>query len=94
MTPSWRKPAGALVNRRARKRVADRGRAANRRGMVQADASPLDRIDAALARIETAIARREREAQAIRTRHAALKARMSEAVAALDDVLARGEVSG
>lgn len=62
--------------------------------MADADASPLSRIDAALARIEAANARRDREAEAIRTRHAALKARMSEAVAALDDVLARGEVAG
>ena len=59
--------------------------------MAEADpASLLARIDAALSRIEAATARRDQEAQAIRTRHAALKARMGEAVAALDDVLARG----
>ena len=62
--------------------------------MSDPDVSPLARIDAALDRIEAANARRDREAQAIRTRHAALKARMSEAVAALDDVLARGELAG
>ena len=62
--------------------------------MADVDPSPLSRIDAALTRIEAAIARRDREAQMIRARHAALKARMSEAVAALDDVLARGEVAG
>ena len=59
-------------------------------GMADDAPALLSRIDAALTRIESATARRDKEAQAIRTRHAALKARMSEAVAALDDVLARG----
>lgn len=48
------------------------------------------RIDAALARIETAIDVRARAADALVRRHAALKARMTEAVTALDDVIARG----
>ena len=49
-----------------------------------------DRIDAALARIEAQIAARARAGDALAARHAALKARMAEAVAALDDVIARG----
>lgn len=52
--------------------------------------APTDRIDAALARIERAIASRAHGAEALARRHAALKARMAEAVAALDDVIARG----
>ena len=54
-----------------------------------AEPSPSDRIDAALARIERAIAARASGADALAKRHAALKARMAEAVAALDDVIAR-----
>lgn len=49
-----------------------------------------DRIDAAVARIETAIAARAAAGDALARRHDALKARMAEAVAALDDVIARG----
>ena len=52
--------------------------------------SPADRIDAALARIEKAIAARTAGAEALARRHAALKARMAEAVSALDDVISRG----
>ncbi len=52
--------------------------------------SPADRIDTALARIEAAIAARTAGAEAMSRRHAALKARMAEAVSALDDVIARG----
>lgn len=48
------------------------------------------RIDAALARIEAAIDARARAADALARRHDALKARMAEAVSALDDVIARG----
>lgn len=48
------------------------------------------RIDAALSRIEGAIDARARSADALAKRHAALKARMAEAVSALDDVIARG----
>ena len=49
-----------------------------------------ERIDAAFARIEAAIATRAKEARTLAHRHDALKARMAEAVAALDDVIARG----
>ena len=52
--------------------------------------SALDRIDAAIRRIEAANAARATSGAAIARRHAALKARMAEAVAALDDVIARG----
>ncbi|WP_267381024.1 hypothetical protein [Sphingomonas sp. GC_Shp_6] len=48
------------------------------------------RVDAAIARIEGAIAARAASADALARRHDALKARMAEAVAALDDVIARG----
>ncbi len=50
----------------------------------------VDRIDAAIARIETAIATRAAAGDALARRHAALKARMAEAVSALDEVIARG----
>ena len=52
--------------------------------------SAADRIDAAVARIEAAIAARATAGDALARRHEALKARMAEAVAALDDVIARG----
>lgn len=52
--------------------------------------SAVDRIDAAIARIENAIAARAAAGDALARRHAALKARMAEAVSALDDVIARG----
>ena len=48
------------------------------------------RIDAAIARIEAAIETRANAADTLQKRHGALKARMVEAVAALDDMLARG----
>ena len=48
------------------------------------------RIEAAVARIEAAIASRAQIADALQRRHAALKARMAEAVTALDEVIARG----
>ena len=57
------------------------------------DAPAADRIDAALARIEAAIAARAADGDALARRHAALKARMAEAVAALDDVVARGSAA-
>jgi hypothetical protein len=58
-----------------------------------ADGTPppaLDRIDRALARIDAALAARARASEEMVRRHAALRARMEEAVAALDDVMARG----
>lgn len=55
-----------------------------------APVSAADRIERAIARIEAASARRMREAEALGRRHAALRESMTEAVAALDDVIARG----
>lgn len=52
--------------------------------------APGKRIDAALNRIEHALAARVEAGEALSRRHAALKARMAEAVSALDDVIARG----
>ena len=51
---------------------------------------PASRIEAAMGRIEAALAARTQAGEALTRRHAALKARMAEAVAALDDVIARG----
>ena len=52
-----------------------------------------DRIDDAIARIEAAIDARAHDAEQLTRRHAALKARMAEAVTALDEVIAREGVS-
>jgi hypothetical protein len=57
------------------------------------EASAGDRIDAALARIETAVLRRDAAANALAERHALLRERMAQAVAALDAVIA-GEERG
>jgi hypothetical protein len=51
---------------------------------TMADASPTDRIDAALSRIERAVAKRERSTQDLKQRHEALRARVGDAIAALD----------
>lgn len=48
------------------------------------------RIEHAMARIEAAARAHVEAAETMKRRHGALKARMTEAVAALDDVLARG----
>ncbi|GGA49963.1 hypothetical protein [Sphingomonas psychrolutea] len=49
----------------------------------------LDRIDRALARIEVAAALRDTSRARLIARHAALRSRMAEAIAALDAVLER-----
>ena len=54
-----------------------------------AEASPTDRIDAALARIERALAARDKSVQNLRDRHESLRARVGEAIAALDALGAR-----
>lgn len=59
-----------------------------------ADETPppaLDRIDRAIARIEAAVAARDRATEAAVRRHAILRARIEQAVATLDDVIARGD---
>ncbi len=48
------------------------------------DQSPASRIDAAIKRIEAAVARRDRAAQALAKRHQTLRARVEEAITALD----------
>jgi hypothetical protein len=48
-----------------------------------------DRIEAAINRIEAAVAARAADARDLSIRHEALRARMAEAVSALDDVIAR-----
>jgi hypothetical protein len=50
----------------------------------------LDRIDRALARIDAALAARSRAGEDMVRRHAALRARMEDAVAALDDLITKG----
>ena len=58
-----------------------------------ADVTPptaLDRIDRALARIDAALAARTRASEDMIRRHAALRARMEEAVAALDELITNG----
>ena len=57
---------------------------------ISSPPTALDRIEAAIGRIEAANAARLGSSATIARRHAALKARMAEAVAALDDVIARG----
>jgi hypothetical protein len=57
-----------------------------------ADETPpdaIDRIDRAIARIEQAVAHRDRASAALTRRHDALRARMTEAVDALDDLITR-----
>ena len=49
-----------------------------------ADASPTDRIDAALARIEQAVAARDQSSTDLKERHDALRAKVGDAIAALD----------
>lgn len=59
-----------------------------------ADDEPLlavDRIDNALKRIEAALANRAPDATSLANRHTALRARMAEAVAALNNVIAAGD---
>lgn len=55
------------------------------------DHPALARLDAAISRLEQAIESHRAQADSVRTRHATLKERMSEAVAALDQLIARGE---
>jgi hypothetical protein len=54
-----------------------------------ADASPTDRIDAALARIERAVSARDKGLQDLKTRHESLRTRVGEAISALDALGAR-----
>ena len=49
-----------------------------------ADASPTGRIDTALSRIERAVKSRDHSASDLKQRHDALRAKVGEAIAALD----------
>jgi len=57
--------------------------------MAEGDRSELDRIEWALTRIERAVQQNKLASDALARRHAALKARMAEALTALDEVIAR-----
>ena len=56
---------------------------------VGMDNPAIARLEAAIARVERAVEQRNRAAVAMNRRHATLKDRMAEAVAALDQVIAR-----
>ena len=73
--------------------LAARVRNAIAAAMAEPDTPPavMARIDAALQRIEAAAARKAEAAEAIARRHGALRTRMAEAVAALDDLIAKGD---
>ena len=51
----------------------------------------LDRIEAAIRRIEAASARRDDSIATLSRRHATLRARIGEAIVALDQVVAQGQ---
>lgn len=55
------------------------------------DNPSLARIEAAITRLEQALDGKRRAAEALAQRHATLRARMTEAMAALDQVIARTE---
>jgi hypothetical protein len=57
--------------------------------MVDATPSALERIERALARIETAAARRAFDAERLERRHAAMRGRVEAAIAALDTLIAQ-----
>ncbi len=57
--------------------------------MADAAPSALDRIERALTRIEAAAARRAFDAERLEHRHAALRGRVEEAIAALDALIER-----
>jgi hypothetical protein len=57
--------------------------------MTDRHGTEIDRVERALARIEHAVAANRQANQALARRHATLKARMAEALTALDEVIAR-----
>lgn len=57
--------------------------------MTDSDRTEIDRVERALARIERAVTANRQANQALAKRHATLKARMAEALTALDEVIAR-----
>jgi hypothetical protein len=64
-------------------------------GMDDTDRHPaIDRIERAVERIEQASMARVRAGDSLARRHAALRARMAEAVKALDELIAREDRKG
>ncbi|MGH6615341.1 hypothetical protein [Sphingomonas sp.] len=61
--------------------------------MADALSSATDRIEVAIARIEAAMAARHRAAGVLAIRHEALRSRMIEAIAALDDIIAQEDIA-
>jgi hypothetical protein len=57
--------------------------------MTEASPPALDRIERALARIEAAARRRAFDADALERRHAALREKVEDAIAALDSLIER-----
>ncbi|MGN6270256.1 MAG: hypothetical protein ACTHM0_10240 [Sphingomonas sp.] len=57
--------------------------------MTDSDRTEIDRVERALARIERAVTANRHASEALARRHATLKARMAEALTALDEVIAR-----
>lgn len=55
------------------------------------DSSPLQRIEAAIARIDAAVAAQRKESDSLARRHAKLRDAMGKAVGALDEIIAREE---
>jgi len=53
------------------------------------DISPLQRIEAAVARIEAAAAAQRQESDSLARRHATLREAMASAVGTLDEIIAR-----
>ncbi|WEK43344.1 MAG: hypothetical protein P0Y64_00280 [Candidatus Sphingomonas colombiensis] len=53
------------------------------------DTSPLQRIEAAVARIEAAVVAQRQESDSLARRHAKLREAMATAVDALDDIISR-----
>ena len=76
--------AGAHVNRAG---VAGRVKPPYPPAMADAAPSALDRIERALTRIEAAAARRAFDAERLEHRHAALRGKVEEAIAALDALI-------
>ena len=83
--------AGAVVNRPGSNQTCPPVKPCYPGAMADGTPPPaLDRIDRALARIDAALAARTRASKDMIRRHAALRARMEEAVAALDDLIGKG----
>ena len=78
----------ARVNRARANRCCRRDKACYLNRMP---ASPLDRINTAIARIEAATTEKTRATEHLARRHAALRTRMADAITALDQIIAQDE---